>query len=669
LVSQPAPPTLSQRERRAFIDLLRRVDPDIERLVTRRVNSSDYDRHLLSALYRWLPATRAALRRSLKRELDYSAEAMAKQAGTRAVSLSPIQRELLRVGLITMTDIERAEATLDEPRHELVHRLLSTVMVPAWLGVEAPVDLVLRVVNASQDFQEFIETVRATNHHVEIVRWSQEADGSLWLGARNRLEAQLLVEEALPVDDDRAARVAALLAEVRPGADRGNADEVDFAVRLLAAAAPAKGFAPIAPRNWRRLAEALEQVRDRTGVEEPRLMLREARLLREFATDSRAGVDPATAISTLEKATQVAQRAAVVAQETARHIGLQLNLNVEVQSAAGAITLQHLKQGNLQSAREAFRSERVAMRDALATQKGSFYPISVATWTAAEMVESTALDEPERQEILAELLAMYQGTSDSDFGADQAEEYLLRRGQLGQVLEDHALSDAAFERLLAIGSPAGVLRRAIEAAGWSGHGRYEDPAAGLAVLDAYEGQVPYDQACAQLRLDLWWIARAGRPTFEGRERPLPMTSMDWRRCLDFIDAIEAFGDTRRSGANLFRRALAHFHLDEFPRSMDVFGTLRNDNSVPPSRRLATIYVASTAEGRARRFSGRVNLTGRDRRPRLYVNELGHRVELDVGRFRLRGMSGAVSLEVFIGFSPQGPQAIPTSTELEDPQGS
>lgn len=664
LISQPARISLSEAERERFIALLRRVAPELEAVI-RQKGSALEDDHLLSALYRWLPATRAGLRRSLKRELDHAAEVMASPREAAAVATTPLQRELLRVGLITEENLGGRDDEGSTPRRELVAELLGGVMIPAWLGVDAPVELILRTLKAGEDFQDFIDAIRATNSRVEIVRWVQERDGSLWLGARNGLEARLLVEASHPAEEDRADRIASLVRAIRPDETRGTSggDEIGFAIRLLAAAAPTRGHTPLHPRTWRQLAEALSAVREESGIEEPRLMLREARLLRECAIHRLSELDPQDKLAVLRSAYTVAERGALVARDTDRHAGLRLSLYVEMQAAAGAIALQNIRAGNPAAATAGFGLERAAMREALASQKGSFYPISVATWTTIEMLSHDALEELEGHEALSELLAMYQGTTESDFDASQAEEYHVRRGELGCFTRDHAMSDASFERLLTLGSSAGVFRRAHDAARPREGGGYDDPSAGLDVISEFEDRVELSQDCIQLRLDLWWYASTGGLVFEGTNRTIPLDRQGWFRCLELVADVEATGDSPRSGGNLFRRALAHFHLGEFPRSVDAFTSLRSDRSVPGSRRLATIYVASTSAGEAQRYSGRVNLTGRDRRPRIYVNELGERVELDLNRFALQGVRGAQTLELFVGFSPQGAQAIPTTGDV------
>jgi hypothetical protein len=658
IVAHSCPIELTDGDRERFVALLRWVDPNLEQVVEQRRTGTPEER-LLAALYRWLPATRAALRHSLKRELDYATEVIAAKPNVSDVKLSPIQREMLRVGLITPDDIVQSSDGEGEPRRNLVRELLVLVMVPAWLGLDVPIDLALRALGAAHSFEDILDAIKRTNRHAEIVRWVQEDDGSILLGARNSLEAQLLVQEVVPDEVDRARSVGALLREVRPSSARGVAgDDVGFAVQLLNVGVPAKGHAPLPRRTWGELARSLGDLRHDAGFEEPRLMLREARLHREFATSPLVALEPEEAIEHLETAREIAERGAIVARETRRPNALALNLDVEAQSASGAITIQRLKRGDRTGALAAFERQRVIMTRATLTQKGSFYPISVATWSAASVVLDDVLDEDERTTVLAELLSLYQGTTEADFESDQAIEYQKRRQQLGELLNDHQMSEAAFQRQVALGSTSAVLRRAIEMAGGV-KGDYADPDAGLAVLDEHAGLAASDQHCVQLRLDLWWFRKTGGLAFEGRNRSLPLTRTDWQTCLRLIADVEAFGDSRRSGANLFRRALAHFQLDEVQRSLEVFAELRGDSSVPGSVRLSTVYHATDSRGMARHYSGRINLTGTQRRPRIYVNELASNIEVDLARFGLLQVRGPRTLEFFIGFSPQGPQAIPT----------
>src|SRR5207244_10827335 len=127
-------------------------------------------------------------------------------------------------------------------------------------------------------YTNFVDLVK----RVDVFRWFEDSMGNIDVGPRNPLEAKLLVQARMGGATTEVAFVRRLLLEAQPsefGPREGR--DVRFTVDLLHAVGPQGSDSSYFAPHFKELSSTLSELRRERGVENPRLMLQEANLLRE----------------------------------------------------------------------------------------------------------------------------------------------------------------------------------------------------------------------------------------------------------------------------------------------------------------------------------------------------------------------------------------------------
>ncbi len=617
------------------------------------------DSSFLVFLYRLLPATRAAVRSGVVRELERVERTIVERSRTSDAEYEPhtaLGWALLDAGLLPDLGYDRApDVELARERFSAVEDLTALVMVPGQFGLGVPLELVLRATG-----QVGYSSLPKLLEDVDLVRWVDDQVGNFLLAARTRLEAQLIVRSRLGTMTGEAAYARRLLVEVRGGdtALTGTA-EVDFAiefVRALGAQGPSpERYVPEYPT----IAAALRELREDRGLVNPRLMLQEANLLREWSIkQQRQQWQPeqerGATLRALAEATNILT-AALDLLPPERRTPLRSRLEVELAStlAAHAQTLRALPEAAEERVRLFAEARAVALR-ARAEDQESYYPIDVLYWATRDAIRGGLLDEEQRADAVAEVLSAFDIIDPLDLDPSQAERYHERRQEFAELIGDPGLAEEAFEALAARGSGAGVYLRARAMADPSSFGRHllatdvEKLQKALEYLSGYPDLVAGDVRCLNLRFDLWWMLHARQRPFADERYCLPFDGAKWHEALTMIDDLERHGGTYRDVPLLFLRGLAEFHLGDFAGALATFGEVeRRSDEIRGRRRIVRAYLASTAEGRPVVYRGTVSWSSNDlRRGEVYVDELRRRVTFIPREFGSRELARGMNLGDF-----------------------
>ena len=114
-----------------------------------------------------------------------------------------------------------------------------------------------------------------------------------------------------------------------------------------------------------------------------------------------------------------------------------------------------------------FNNARQAVLAARAEDEETYYPIDVLAWTTLDMLRDGNLDDQQRADIIAEVLAAFELIDSLELDSDELVLYHQRRQQFGDIAGNIEVADAAFEALASQGSGAGVYLRARQIANMS----------------------------------------------------------------------------------------------------------------------------------------------------------------------------------------------------------
>lgn len=665
-----APSDLSPDELERLSTFLAEFDERLARVS----RLAEFDSTFLVYLYRLLPPTRAAVRSGVLRELERTERSIVARATSSRIDHEPgtaLGWALLDAGLLPDLELgARSRVAVPGEQFSVIEDLTSLIMVAAQFGLAVPLELLLRTSG-----REGYANLAKLLDDVDLVRWIEDPAGNYLLGARSRLEAQLIARTRLGTLSAEVAYAKRLLLEVvESDAALSGRAEMDFAidlVRSLGAQGPNPDrYLP----EYLEIASALRQLREDRGVSNPRLMLQEANLLREWSFKRLR--NPATAdeyrgqaITALLEAADVLAAALDLAADE-RRSALRNRLHVELSATLATRANALASSPDSADERAALFDEarRIAL-EARAEDQGSYYPVDVLAWSTRDVLNAGLLDSDAQAEATAEVFSAFELLDPDELDASQVENYHKRRQEFADLVGEVRIADDAFESLLASGSGAGVYLRARAMARLPGMAEQVDSDAlerishALDFLAAYEEVVLRDVRCLNLRFDLWWFLHSGQRSFADERHRLAFDSATWARVIELLRPLEGLGTSYRDAQLQFLRGLAEFHLGDYSAAFTTFEEVeRRSEDVRGRRRIVRAYLASTPAGEPIVYRGTISSISRDqRRGEVYVDELRRRLTFIPSEFGARALQRGDNLGGFhIAFNFLGIIADPTA---------
>lgn len=469
-------PAMSSQEAGRFVDHLRRIDPTIVEGVTLDEVS---DPNFLAWLWRLLPEARGRLRTGLLREFDIHEQRLGSTWSERAQAIQ-VERgtlgALLREAGISVSQSDATEnitARTSAGTHaSQIEKLSGLILIPARYGQDTPVDLVLRCLG-----REGFDTLRSALQNVPVYRWVEDDRGNHFLGARQGLEADIIVRARFTRHEEFEF-IHVLLRSIRLYPDwQVPNPEVEFALRLIRAVGPDSDVRNPTSEELIGLADTLGSLlSNNANRPNPRLLFDEGHLRREALLrlkDSLAWENAAQLsdqvgclIEQYEKAAHALTEAEVIlagshgSQRRTRSLsfvhtefaslyGLAQELHFRIaerhpQSQAQQLLTRALQEGFDEAVRHC---KYASVYDA-----ENAYPADVRfRVTRTRLNNDTALTPDERASLVTDLCDILE----QDCWAFQAEQYERRRLELAAVLGDDMMRTKALEALSRIGSTAG----------------------------------------------------------------------------------------------------------------------------------------------------------------------------------------------------------------------
>lgn len=662
LVEMPA--RLSKGEAKRFRLFMTEIDPEVAQRLP--PGSALLSEAFLVSLYRLLPPSRAQLRSGVVLEVGAAESIIARREAEHEATITPItamQRALLDAGLLSEVEpLSTSVATISGEEVTGLQRLTGLVMVPGQFGLKVPLELLMRCVGRP-GYQNFVDLLRDS----DVFQWYEDELGNIELGPRNALEAEVVVQARLGSALTEVAFVRRLIEELSGSAfgDGPNRD-VHFVANLLQALDAQPRRTRYQP-YFRDIAQSLRYCRVERGCNSPQLILQEAHLLREWAVvaQQRNSAPDAEIAEAFESAADVARQALDSIDGDRRSAQTRGNLLVELASALAGSARHHARVGNVDRARDLYRESSENSRIARAAIPDSYHPLDVLAWSTLDLIEAGALSEVDKAEALAALVSAFQTVDVSSYPPASQVLLLRRQVRVGDEFDRFDLSEPAFRALQERGSAAGYVLRALRLAGarrstdWT----RSNAAEALAYLERHDPAIGDDARALELRLDLWWVARAGDPLFARERVALPFGAADWRALLELVRRLRRTGQSFRPVALSFLAAIAEFHLENFSEALRTLREVERDSEEVRSRwRIIRSFVVSDPSGTPRQFHGVIaDAFAGGLRGEVFVEEIQRRIPILASDFGFQNLARDQPLGSFnIAFSFRGPIAEPTS---------
>lgn len=658
-----APQRLVESERDEFGKYLKRFHPALDKFVGRAPDV--LRQNFLVTLYRLLPPTRSAIRTGVAKEISYAENLImerASQPSAEPAFPSALAKALFKAGVVSENEFfSSTENIAGDENLTNVQNLTGLIMIPGQFGIRVPLELLLRGLKYGHT-----ASLAKLLEDIDIFFWYEDAVGNIEIGPRNQLEARLIVQARLGGTLSEIGFAKRLLSEVREGAVSGDR-EIDFAVDLLLALRGKRQTFSAYSDHFRELAETLTDIRDNRGIENPRLMLQEANLLREWViARSKSGFPAPDDRQLLDRAEDVLHRAIELVGDDPRRKDIRGYLMVELGSTLATKARTSLnRQGQAREVVSSFESMRKVLLSARTLNQYNYYPIDVLAWATRDVLSSTVLTKTERAEAIADMLYTFQTAPKDEFDPEQVENFDKRRLEFAQFVGEEALAQDAFDALVAQGSAAGFFIRALHLSGLPDSaplGAQWDNLRlrrALEYLEENRSKVSQDARCLDLLLDLWWMVKTKNRFFASERTAPPLGPDDWQYLLNVVDQLSLTGESYRPLVLTFLRGLSLFHLRQYDASIEAFREVdRESETMWGKQRIIRSYIASQKSGQPQVFHGTAAwVTPDGARAEVYVEEIMRRVPFfprEFGQPNIR--KGETLGEFHIAFNFLGPVA-------------
>lgn len=658
------PPVLTRAETRDFETFLKNLGFEIRDEL--RALLERQDDTFLVALYRLLPPARPRIRAGVVEELEKTEEeirAAVAQLGESISRPTTLAQAFIQAGII---DADRAQELVgSQVGMAHVQDLVDLVMVPGQFGISVPIELLVRAwgMNNYWDVSHILE-------NFDILRSLEDDDGDVVVSPRHRLEARFIVQARQSGIQAEVDLIARLVRAIKaPGISSETGDEIDFAMELLRAVGPQGEERARFSTSFKDFAAALTELRTTRAVQNPRLMLQEANLLREWVSHQpRLGDRQRSeeSLRALAEAQDVLEQAIDMLDDNRRNNRLRQFIATELAAVTGTGILGAIDgTANRDELLWRYNQLKLSVDTARSTNPNSYHPVDILAWVTKDIAQSGVLDEPERMDAIVDALDAV-NTVDVDLLSPVDLSLLQgKRAELATLAGDDQMRADALEALEKMGSAAGYYLRAWELGGSPQGVDIVDDATASRFEGAWEylqsnrGRIANDPRCLNLLFDYWWQSKVRRPLFNSERLVWPFGEADCLYLTELARDLKELQASYRWLSLALLEGIALFHDNRMPEATQVFKEVESESyRLGGRRRIIRYFLAGGAEGGPKRFHGTVRWVSPDgRRGEVFVDELGQRITFIPNDFSGPDVRIGDSIGDFhIGFNFIGPIA-------------
>jgi hypothetical protein len=636
---------------------------------------------ILAMLYRTLSAGRERITAGVSGEAR-AAESWVRERARRAPAhshRSALADQLIAAGIADPTlALFRDDERLAALGQDAAGRLIDYVMAAGRLSCPVPFNLVMRVLGQSTHSIEIDQVVHLFAD-LDLFRWrAADSEGSdLLISPRIQLEAELICRRRMGDRAQETQRLIELIRCVKPtGVDR--TAERNFLLDLL------QKLDREGPRGneyrsgYLAFADALQDLRERNGVLDAALMVREC-VFRRQAVWSLDGRDPVeerteeerldilnTARATVEKALQLIDTGELRASKRTR-----LNLASERASIYGYLAVQRGRSADS----EAFWSDYLAAKAASARAvalRDDYHPIDIALWTSSDVLRGANLSDERRAEVLADLYAALDLVDASMLTGDKKVRYLERRARVATVIGDHELSAETLAELetVAPAAAAFLLAKRQAAPVDAAEPPFDEETRELAGMTADFLSVRAaagagdDPRCQRLLLRMRWAQATGECLLRGERGRTPADSDLIGELLMTVSALNERSGPAARNQERFLEAVLSWLAKDMLGAIEIWRSLSRDTEYEDRSRVIRRLLMTSKDGSPMRFRGRVEGVKGTDDWRVRVEGLNVPIALLAREFRDEDLAHGRELRDFgIAFNYVGPIADPLTRPL------
>ena len=622
-----APSHIDDDEKQKLSGFLKKIDNDIN--LERLLGKNKQDVTFFVALYRLLPPTRNQLRQSLNKEVLQAEVSITQKADENP----PIPSTTLGLALFNAgfkPDSNTFTGVIQQIEGEdlnFINKLIGLIMVPGRFGLKVPFELLLRALKTEwmDQLTDYLDQ--------DIFRWDENVLGQISIGPRHPLEAELIVQYRFGSANAEISLAKDLLLEIAD-TENGDSPDIQFAVDLLRSMGPnGRNWEYFAPLSLK-ISKILEELREKIGIINSRLLLQEASLLRETVVwHTRKNMHLENSIVLLQIAETILRLALSILDS--RNLRLRHVILVELGTLLATKTKQLLdhNQANDIDVTKLFWQARESLNKTIVLAPEDYHPVDVLSWASLMVLKSHTLQETDELEVRADLLHVLFSLDGEGYDPEQQKKFQERRLEVADFIKNRKLADDAFNALVNQGSKAGYYLRAVQPiskylfSGEFENSQIDEFTDAAKYLEKNRQNISGDGKCLSLLLRTWWISKAKKPLLTGERQAVPFSQGDWSYARELTKDILGTDEVYATPIVRYIHCISLFHLGEIENSMRAFRELeREAETMQGRKRIVRSYLVSDSNGKPKEYNGQVAwINEKGDRGQVYVEELYGRV--------------------------------------------
>lgn len=649
-----ADPVLMDREKSDLLKIINEFDSQYHSL------SATYENNILAFLYRALPITRSSIKKGLNLEKDSSASLIQNIVLEKNNYHVPeMGYKLFLSGLINEDKLN--EISFQESKISLAKEFLHFVFTAGQFGFAVPLDLLFRCININEKTYEYVRYLS----EIDLIRVVEDESGNLLVSARNTFEAQLLVKTIGGIEQ-QVNYIERMILCVDLNYFNSSI-EIEFIVDLLSNVAPNKNdpFLPFSPI----FIAALRNLREQFNTLNPRLVLKEASFIREYA---KLNPDKYSQLE-FDEASLLLQNVITKSNDNQNSPNLKY-LRIE-HLALTATKIRFLVDNNLSNNKElvktAFNYLREQIRIVDPTRPDNYHALDVLTWCTDYLINRDVFNLSERAEIIVEVLNYYDLHESEGVRQDQLDQFIQRKHTIAHWFTDSAVRTELLNKIEKQ-HPALYLYLKIRI-DLRDISLYTSVNTNLDIIEKsfFELENKYylveqDHRLLSLYFRLWWLRLTKLPQFYSERMALSFLPADWEKCISIIDALIKSNEYYNSPSMKYLKAVALFHTNQHRDSLNLFHDIdsETDSSNFGKKRIIRYFLYSDYNGTPLVFDGIVNNTFSSRgnivsHGDIFISQIRIYIRFLLKDFGLASVNKGEKLSNFnIAFNFRGPIATP-----------
>lgn len=667
-----APIILSEREKKAFTNLVVDKGKLPRNRVEQWMKSLDKDPGLLSLLYTLLydlhPQLESGIRQEISKELAETKESLLELEEP-----IPMKKEMsaLAERLATLFPEWMPEAQNDGSVSNIKDRIIASlqpfsesVAVASLFKLRMPLTMALHILNIPecQNRQVFRDVVLNSSWLVYAMDDDKYAPGEYYVEFRAPIDARVYLASIDKSEPDRMEIVAETIRTIKKDKDSFYSSEVRFLERLIRMIGPnsddpnvKEGWYSSYGRGCTSIISALSELRD-SGIIEPRLIAQEITYIREYYGKN-PQIDLPVRISWLQKAVRIAREVLDIAERP------NIKTSDWDQGLIDSITVESINaELQLEECCETARDNQVSydkssapalysystrsnkLLDIIHSQPENGYAYTALLRcfrTQYETAIYNAAIDAETFRSMYDVLEVVDMTASNIPAVEHNEFYQKEKRDFLRVVDEACGSgrlEKYFNELLEMGSAVGIYinaRTILQDAKI----KYNEPlqksaepacqkAITLLEKEEYAPIVRTDAASQFMRIQLTWLYFNKKPLFNHERQTTRLTEKQWAHmysiCRSFkINILDMQPDCPNRASVLYIMALACAQLGDYIEASSIWQDVSESDFFDTGRQ-NTWHVLCHPDGTPILFTGTFNRGGLGDQ-RIYIKEMQRQV--------------------------------------------